>query len=90
VGCVLFSLNLVRSVYSSNDNQLDSGPGSSGGHSTKAKLSENRPAVEEPLLDYNTFEETGGDESIVSPKSETEESRSIFAILKTFTDYIRL
>jgi hypothetical protein len=88
VGCVLFSLNLVRSVYSSNENQPDISPS----HFPKSKPSEHRPTLEEPLLAYNTFEESAADESLLRPTgpSEAEENRSIFAILKTFTDYIRI
>lgn len=46
--------------------------------------------MEESLLDYNTFDESSHDSLINQPNREDQPNRPVFAILKTFTDYIRI
>lgn len=75
----------------------------SPGNFPKAKLSENRTTpTEEPLLDYNTFDESvHAHQPFINtqpnpppppeqPEAEPNNYRPVFAIIKTFTDYIRI
>lgn len=96
VGCILFSFNLVRSVYSSNDQEAPLGPGDF----PKSKLhqqqiqqqlqNETRSPMEESLLDYSTFDESGNENLVNQTENENQPKRPFFAIIKIFTDYIRI
>jgi hypothetical protein len=51
-----------------------------------------RNTLEEPLADYNTFDDAHHMDSLFSQSTAEEPppNRSLFAILKTFTDYMGL
>ncbi len=91
VGCVLFSFNLVRSVYSSNE-----GNPITPGDFPKAQkpVTEYRNAtVEEPLLEYQTFDERNATVPLSTPPETNQgenQNKSMVAIIRTFTDYIRI
>mmetsp|Transcript_14321 Transcript_14321/g.21445 ORF Transcript_14321/g.21445 Transcript_14321/m.21445 type:complete len:157 (+) Transcript_14321:58-528(+) len=107
LGCILFSFNLVRSVYGADAEQT---AGISAGQFPRAKeslsglssgmesTSSARTTLDEPLCDYNTFDGQQADalEALVRRESSDEvepdntQNRNVFAILKTFTDYMRI
>ena len=99
VGCILFSFNLLRSVYSAGDN-VEIGPGAFPRARSLHGLErgDSRTTLDEPLFEYNTFDDTQGSPGtpLMSPNGsfdrgrDQEKPQSVFGIIKTFTDYMRI
>ena len=98
VGCILFSFNLFRSIYSSGDSaEVDPGafPRARSHHALERATS---TSLEESLFECNAFHDTQGisETSLMSPSGsfdrgrELEMPQSVFGIMKTFTDYMHL
>jgi hypothetical protein len=102
VGCILFSFNLLRSVYSAEDNlhAVTTGAFPRAKSSTVMDDTESRTTLDEPLFEYNTFDDSQAmsEASLMSPSGsmdrgynqERYQPQTVFGIIKTFTDYMRI
>lgn len=105
VGCILFSFNLLRSVYSAEENTYATASGAfpRAKSTTVMDNSESRSTLDEPLFEYNTFDDSQqvtsmSETSLMSPSGsidrgynqERNHPQTVFGIVKTFTDYMRI